>query len=641
MLQLTKINKSFQVGDEKVHALQQVDLKIASGKLSFLVGESGSGKSTLLHILGGMDRDFSGTYIFGDQDVSLFSEKQWSEFRRTNIGFIFQSFNLIPHLTALENIEISMTLTSMSKKSRKQRAGELLKLVGLEGRANHLPNELSGGQKQRVAIARALANDPDVIFADEPTGALDSENSEQIMDILKEIAKQGKTVLVVTHSKEYFQMADVIYELKDGEIVREDYWNTEKNSIQKTKKSLIKSKKLSWRTTSKLAYNNIRMKKWRTFLTACGASIGIFGIMLILALATGINEKISSLFGDTNMTDLIAVSEKKQNLMERKEIEKFREIDNVEAAYTYAIFETSIETVDGKREMLSADSLLPVKYGNVYGNDYVVIGNYPKEKNELLIPDTIARNLFGKPENAVGQQLKVVAQFMSLKDVFKTIETTAIISGVTKGSQVEMLNSIGLSYDFANELMDMNPQTENKALQFVLIPRAHKHIVSITKEAESLGFKAMTEGDASDELKNFVAIISFAISLLSGVSLLVSSIMIGIVLYVSVLERTREIGTLKALGTYQADIRKIFVSEGLLIGTLGGVIGIGGAFLISLLGNHILEQYFDNTDLDLFLFAPLQVTCLLLFSSLLGVLASFIPAFKAAKLNPISALKYE
>lgn len=641
MIQLTNINKSFQVGDENVHALQQVNTTITSGKLSFLVGESGSGKSTLLHILGGMDREFSGTYIFGDKDVSAFSEKQWSEFRRTNIGFIFQSFNLIPHLTALENIEISMTITNTSKRKRKKRATELLKLVGLEGRANHLPSELSGGQKQRVAIARALANDPDVIFADEPTGALDSENSQQVMDILKEISNQGKTVLVVTHSKEFFQMADVICELKDGEIVHEEHRNTQ-NSIQTLEqKEPIKNKKLGWRATAKLAYHNIRMKKWRTFLTACGASIGIFGIMLILALASGINEKIASVYGEASISDLIAVSEEEQNLMDMQEMEKFREIDNVEAVYAYTIFQMSIETEDGERDVLSADSLLPAKYENTYGDDYVETGKYPKETNELLIPDTVAIDLFGNPENAVGQRLKVVAQFMSLKDVFRTMETTAVISGVTKGNQVEFFNTIGLSYDFANVLMDMNPQTENKALQFVVVPKAQKHISPIIKEVESLNYKAMTEGDATDELMGYVSIISLAISLLSGVSLLVSSIMIGIVLYVSVLERTREIGTLKALGTYQADIRKIFISEGLLIGSIGGAIGIGGAFIVSFLGNRVLAQYFDKTDLNIFLFSPLQVTCLLLFSSLLGVLASFVPAFKAAKLNPISALKYE
>jgi len=218
MISLQSIEKSYHLSNQTVKVLNNINLALYPGELSYLLGESGCGKSTLLNILGGIDKADNGEYIFDGKNVTNFKEKDWAYFRRNKIGFVFQTFNLIPHLTALENIEMSMILDGFSKTDRRARALELLELVGLKDRASHLPNQLSGGQKQRVAIARSLANNPDIILADEPTGALDSENSEQIMKILKEVSQQGKIVLVVTHSQELLHFADKVIKMKDGTI---------------------------------------------------------------------------------------------------------------------------------------------------------------------------------------------------------------------------------------------------------------------------------------------------------------------------------------------------------------------------------------------------------------------------------------
>ncbi|WKB35496.1 ABC transporter ATP-binding protein [Terrilactibacillus sp. S3-3] len=209
MISIKNLQKHYTLNKKSIPILQDINLTLVPGEMTCLVGESGCGKSTLLHILGGLDDYDGGDYLFNGKNVKNFSEKEWSSFRTRNIGFIFQNFNLIPHLSALENVEISMILNKAPKSERQQRAKRLLDSVGLKSRYHYLPSQLSGGQKQRVAIARALANNPDIILADEPTGALDSKNSKQVMHILKTIAEQGKIVLIVTHSLELSKMGAI------------------------------------------------------------------------------------------------------------------------------------------------------------------------------------------------------------------------------------------------------------------------------------------------------------------------------------------------------------------------------------------------------------------------------------------------
>lgn len=282
MIILRNIKKYYKLGSESIEVLKGVSLHLQKGQLICLLGESGCGKSTLLNIIGGLDYADEGEYIFQSINVREFNEKEWACLRREKIGFVFQSFNLIPHLSALENVEMSMTLLGKSKEERKRRAIELLNMVGLGDKLNYLPNQLSGGQKQRVAIARALANDPDIILADEPTGALDSENSARIMEILRKISQQGKVVLVVTHSQELVSYADRIIRMRDGKIIEDEdvAHAVEVEDVDKWIGS--KGKKLDLLTTCKLSFRNIKNKKWRNILTAIGASIGIFGLSIIM-----------------------------------------------------------------------------------------------------------------------------------------------------------------------------------------------------------------------------------------------------------------------------------------------------------------------------------------------------------------------
>ena len=645
MISLESIKKDYKLEKETIPVINGIDLDLFPGELTYLLGESGCGKSTLLNIIGGIDKASSGDYLFNGKSVKDYSEKEWAYFRRKKIGFVFQNFNLVSHLTAIENVELSMILEGKSKSERNKKSKELLELVGLKDREKHLPSQLSGGQKQRVAIARSLANDPDIILADEPTGALDSENSEQIMKILKKVADQGKIVLVVTHSQGFVDYADRIIQMKDGSIVDINFKNSnqmiESLSINNQQVDRSKMKKINWNTTLKLAIRNIKNKKWRNTLTAIGASIGIFGMVTIGALGNGINEKIANAITGTDSNYSIGVYKDDTELLPTSVQDELSQVDNVKDVYAYNPFQISIETTDGKKTTASADTLVPEKYKTLYGKSYITEGDYPSNDSEVIIPERVAEELFKNANEAIGKKVTIVSQLMSLKDVYQTVSTEATITGLVTNGAIPLLDTVGFSYSLSQKITNKNPQTKNTALQYTVIPSSIDKVDSIIKNLQSKGYVAETESDSSEELSSYVTMASVAVGLLSGISLIVSSIMIGIVLYVSVLERTREIGTLKAIGAYKSDIRRIFVMEGFMIGLLGGFFGVAGSFIIGKLGNFIIKEGFDKPNLQLFQYDITQLVLIIIFSGLLGVAASFIPAYRAAKLNPVEALKYE
>lgn len=297
MLRVKNIKKSYKTGDFNQDALKGVSIDFRENEFVSILGASGSGKTTLLNIIGGLDRYDSGDLIINNKSTKQFKAKDWDAYRNNCIGFIFQSYNLIGHISILANVEMGLILSGKSKKYAKKKAKELLSKVGLKDHAHKKPNQLSGGQMQRVAIARALANDPEIILADEPTGALDSKTSVQIMKLIKEIAKD-KLVIMVTHNPELAkEYSTRIIELKDGELI------SDSNPIKKEEKDdseiAIKKTKMSFLTALKLSFNNIKTKKGRTFLTAFASSIGIIGIALILALSNGFKIQIDKFEKDT------------------------------------------------------------------------------------------------------------------------------------------------------------------------------------------------------------------------------------------------------------------------------------------------------------------------------------------------------
>ena len=297
MLELKKISKSYKTGNFEQRALDNVSLKFRKNEFVSILGPSGSGKTTLLNIIGGLDHYDSGDLIINNKSTKNYKENDWNAYRNNCIGFIFQNYNLIGHISILENVEMGMTLSGVASKEKRKRAEEALKKVGLSEHTHKKPNQLSGGQMQRVAIARALANNPDIILADEPTGALDTKTSQQIMDLIKEIS-QDKLVIMVTHNKELAEKYSTrIVQLKDGKLTKDS--NPVESEEKAQKEFIIKKTAMSFWTALKLSFNNIKTKKGRTALTAFASSIGIIGIALILSLSNGFQTKIDEYEKDT------------------------------------------------------------------------------------------------------------------------------------------------------------------------------------------------------------------------------------------------------------------------------------------------------------------------------------------------------
>ena len=300
MLQIQKIKKEYIIGNLHQTALNGITLNLRDNEFVAILGPSGSGKTTLLNIIGGLDHYDSGDLIINGISTKKYKDRDWDSYRNHTIGFVFQSYNLIPHQTVLANVELALTISGISKSERRKRAIDALKQVGLEKHVYKRPNQMSGGQMQRVAIARALVNDPDILLADEPTGALDSDTSVQVMELLKKVAKD-RLVVMVTHNPELAQKyANRIVKVRDGNIVDD----TNPFKINVSNQSFAEHKNMgkasmSWLTSLSLSFNNLKTKKARTILTSFAGSIGIIGIALILSLSNGVNQYIQSIEEET------------------------------------------------------------------------------------------------------------------------------------------------------------------------------------------------------------------------------------------------------------------------------------------------------------------------------------------------------
>lgn len=340
MLELKNIKKSYTTGSFTQHALKGINLKFRKNEFVAILGPSGSGKTTLLNIIGGLDRYDKGDLIINNRSTKSFKDRDWDAYRNNCIGFIFQSYNLINHIDILSNVEMGMTLSGINSKMRRKKALEVLKKVGLKDHAHKKPNQLSGGQMQRVAIARALANDPDIILADEPTGALDSKTSVQIMELIKEIAKD-KLVIMVTHNPELaHEYANRVIEMKDGEMLTDS--NSVKDKEENNNEYHIKKTSMNFKTALHLSLNNIRTKKGRTILTAFASSIGIIGIALILSLSNGFDQQIDIFEKNTLSALPIVISKQSMNLDEET-MSKMQE-DMISTADTYPNIDYIIPT---------------------------------------------------------------------------------------------------------------------------------------------------------------------------------------------------------------------------------------------------------------------------------------------------------
>ena len=471
MLKLTNIKKDYVTGDTVVHALKGVSIEFRKNEFVSILGQSGCGKTTLLNIIGGLDNYTDGDLIIGGKSTKSFKDRDWDNYRNHSVGFIFQSYNLIPHQSVLSNVELALTLSGVSKSERRRRAKEALEKVGLGDQLNKKPNEMSGGQMQRVAIARALVNNPEILLADEPTGALDSETSVQIMDLLKEIA-EDRLVIMVTHNPELAeQYSTRIVRLLDGNIIDDSSPYSSENEKYEDAGNK-KRPSMSFFTALSLSLNNLMTKKARTFLTAFAGSIGIIGIALILSLSSGVNAYIASVEEETLSSYPITieqtgmdVSNLVSDLMSKTEntADADKEPDKI---YSNNIMTDMMSTmVNG----LSSNNLALLKKhieetpefkenSSEIEYEYSTVMNIYTEDGKRVNPNTVLSTLFGG-NSSMQDTAKVtpMSSFSNTEVWNRLFDNTELLKkqyDVVAGHMPENYNEIVLVVDKNNRISD-------------------------------------------------------------------------------------------------------------------------------------------------------------------------------------------
>lgn len=467
MLELKNITKIYEVAGQKQKALNKINIKFRQNEFVSILGQSGSGKTTMLNIIGGLDKYSNGDLLINNISTKEYNDRDWDTYRNHRVGFVFQSYNLIPHQTALQNVELALTLSGIGKEERRKRSIEVLKKVGLESQINKKPNQMSGGQMQRIAIARALVNDPDILLADEPTGALDSETSFQVMDLLSEIAKD-RLVIMVTHNPELaINYSTRIVKLLDGEIIDDSNPYNGKDTIKEDNNKKSKKTSMNFKTALSLSLNNLMTKKGRTILTAFAGSIGIIGIALIMSLSNGIQKYIDKVEEETLSSyplivqkESIDMSTMIESLTGNKEPEHYDD-DKIHAVnimgdmFTTMTQKTKKNDLKSFKEYLDSNSELK-KYTSDIQYTYDITMNLYKnsDKIERVNPTTI----FDALGMGTSGMSSVYSSYMSSYDVFYEMLDNQELNeqqyDIVDGRWPEKYNEMVLLVDKNNQISD-------------------------------------------------------------------------------------------------------------------------------------------------------------------------------------------
>ena len=663
LLELKNINKSYKVNEKQTfQALKDINVSFEKGELVSIIGESGSGKSTMMNLIGGLDSKFEGELLVEGKNIGSFSEKQLDAYRKDKIGFVFQNCNLIPHLSILENVTIALTLSNVGKEERTLRAKQALAEVGLEKHINKKPNQLSGGQRQRVAIARALINEPEIILADEPTGALDSETTEQVLNIIKEIANKGKLVIMVTHSEKVAAYSSRVIQILDGKIIKDQKNTAEMKAVneevtKKISKETSEGQKpakdkqnLSFVSAIKLAANNMKQKLKRNILVALGVSIGIMSVVTMLALGNGIKAYFSNMIesfmnplvvevsmpqGEVDANDPMASMQavigskptfKEENL---KELAALDGVVRVEEGFQYiAIAGTnSISFGDKKSELMGI-----VSATSVLTESNIAEGKLPEE-GEILVNKSAFEDL---GEDVIGKTVELNAVIEG-----HTVTGNFVVSGVyTAGennTMADVNNSMYIHYEDMAHLLEEQGTTLEPNMAYLVTE--DELVASKLKETiVDMGYGGSTQEVMGDQMMTMLDILTLVLAGIAAISLVVSSIMILVVLYISVVERTKEIGLLRAIGARSKDVKRIFVSEAFLIGICSGTLGVIISYVISIFVNKVSLETFDVELMNITI--PYVVVGVVI-STVVSMIAGLFPANKAAKLDPVDSLRTE
>lgn len=761
------------------HALIDINLEFRTNEFVSILGPSGCGKTTMLNVIGGLDKYQKGDLLLDGKSTKNFRDSEWDSYRNATIGFVFQSYNLITHLSVLDNVEIALTLSGVSAKERKERAKKALEDVGLGDHINKKPNQLSGGQMQRVAIARALVNKPRILLADEPTGAVDSKTSTEILEILKSISKDHLVIMVTHDTSLAKKYSDRIINLFDGRVVDDSSTYDNEDKIDFIEKMKNKKISMSFLTALKSSFKNLISKKSRTIITSIAGSIGIIGVALVLALSFGMTQYVNTMQSDTlagfPLTINPTVSATSNMMTEPRErmseasgqvstdgefptdgiIHPYDESSDVTAhknviseeyltyvggidknlynsiSYTKAVaLNLVVETGSGGYQATGNSSSSDPRqmfFSNGYFNEipnnrefiesqYDLLGDmskYPEAYDEVVLIVDSENNIdvefldeFGiitKDEFDIGDFIGMEFKVIDNDDYYKEINgvyiagtdyeamyasddsITLTVTGVMRVKETASSEILSEGIGYTTMLTDMvianaqeseivAAQMENPEIN-VFTGKPFSGYATYESVMKGIGGNVLPTGmqiypvsfDAKEEIKSYLddynsgredegkiiyidlaEMISGTISTLidtitviltafAAISLLVSSIMIGIITYVSVVERTKEIGILRSIGARKKDISRVFIAEAMIIGFVAGLIGVVTTGILIIPANIIIERLLD---IENFASLPLmQGIGLIGISVGLTFIAGLIPSRIAAKKDPVVALR--
>ncbi|MBH1942292.1 ATP-binding cassette domain-containing protein [Mobilitalea sibirica] len=767
MLELKNIRKSYVVGDFKTDALDGISVSFRKSEFVAILGASGSGKTTCLNVIGGLDRYDEGDLIINGKSTKKFKDKDWDAYRNNTIGFVFQNYNLISHLSIIANVEMGMTLSGISRSKKHKTAVEVLEKVGLKDHMHKKPGQLSGGQMQRVAIARALANNPDILLCDEPTGALDSKTSTQIMDLIKEVASD-KLIIMVTHNAELAsKYADRIVEFQDGKVIADS--NPYQEGLAQEEFRLKKTS-MSFPTALRLSFNNIRTKLGRTFLTAFASSIGIIGIALILSLSVGFQLQIDD-FQAEAMTEFPIIITQQTREIDRESYDEHEDemfdrmtgnleyVDSDEvfvynqderrARHTNVFTEEYLEYLEainpaicksiGYNRAVGLNLLMKkngeisqINSGNLYFASYptklagasylednydVLAGEYPEDETGLVlvvdnknrIEDKVVAELgfdIEKKENFkledfIGLELKAVMNddyYMSTEyggftiaqdyeQMYESVNNITLkIVGVLRSKETVKFPIVNEGLAYSDQLavrvienakksaivksqedsdynvlsmQEIDEEMKKQMLSF-LGQNGTPYLITVypinfqTKDEilEYLDEYNDSQADNKDKViytdmadtitgmtSGIMDGITMVLIAFSSTALIVSLIMIGIITYISVLERTKEIGILKALGARKKDISRVFDAETFILGVFSGSLGILIAWLLTIPINSVIYNVTELKNVAQLQFS--HAVILITISTILTMLGGHIPARIASRKDAVEALRSE